>query len=151
MTADLPGYATPPAGDPPVADVMTRDLHFLSLEDTVQQAAQLMAELDAGALPVGSSRDLQGMITDRDILIRVVALGLDAAATPVQAVMSADVLTCRETDPALAVARTLAGRQVRRAPVLDGDGRVVGMVGIRALLDLLGRDRLPVDAPGPLR
>ncbi|MFC7334664.1 CBS domain-containing protein [Rhodocista pekingensis] len=120
-----------------VAEIMTRDVHFLSPDTSVQQAARLMAELDTGALPVGEAADLRGILTDRDVLIRVVAQGRDPATTPVDAVMSSDLLTCTADESVEAVVRRMESRQVRRVPVLEG-GRVVGMLGARAILSAAG-------------
>jgi len=117
-----------------VADIMIPEVHFLNPDDTVRAAARMMAELDTGALPVGGPMDLKGILTDRDVLIRVVAQGRDPSATRVAEVMSADVATCRMSDAAESVLIEMERRQIRRMPVLDGDGRVVGMVGLRALL-----------------
>lgn len=135
-----------------VAEIMTRDVHFLRPDDTVQQAAQLMAELDTGALPVGAAAELKGILTDRDVLIRVVAQGRDPAATPVAEVMSSDVLTCAAAEEVESVVRRMESRQVRRVPVLE-EGRVVGMLGARAILALAGgaAGRGEPDEPGPLR
>lgn len=128
---------------------MTGEVHFLPADMTVQEAAQLMAELDAGALPVGTARDLVGILTDRDVLIRVVARGRDPASTRVDEVMSSDVLTCQPDDDVTDVVVMMRTRQIRRVPVCDADGRVVGLIGLRALA-LAIADAL-VDEPGPLR
>lgn len=111
-----------------IADVMVRDVTVLSPDATVAEAARVMAELDCGAVTVGSDRSqIAGIITGRDILLRVVAHGLPVD-TPVGAVMSADVTTCRPEDQVDEVARAMAARQVRRMPVLDADGGLVGLV-----------------------
>jgi CBS domain-containing protein len=56
-----------------VSDIMTRDVHLLSPEQTIREAASIMADIDAGALPVGDDDRLIGMITDRDIVVRAIA------------------------------------------------------------------------------
>ena len=58
-----------------VSDIMTRDVHLLSPEQTIREAASIMADIDAGALPVGDDDRLVGMITDRDIVVRAIAQG----------------------------------------------------------------------------
>src|SRR4051794_23292354 len=68
-----------------VSDVMSRDVEFIAPDEIVREAAVLMGELDVGALPVGTATDIEGVITDRDILYRVVAAGLDPNATTVGA------------------------------------------------------------------
>jgi CBS domain-containing protein len=123
-----------------VSDIMARTLEFIAPDDTVQQAAIQMAELDVGALPVGSPEDLQGIITDRDILIRLVTEGHDPTRVRVREAMSRTVFTCRETD-SLATAMDIMGSyHIRRLPVVDEAGTVTGWLTLsdisrRLLLD----------------
>jgi CBS domain-containing protein len=113
-----------------IRDIMTRDVQKVRPEDTVQEAARIMSDIDAGALPVGHDSIPDGMVTDRDIIIRVVAEGLDPKVTTVREIMSADLATCRETDDAQEVAEHMKARQVRRMPVLDQEDRMVGIVAL---------------------
>jgi CBS domain-containing protein len=121
-----------------VADIMSSPVEFLSADSTVQAAAVLMGELDLGALPVGAPGDLQGILTDRDILFRVVADNLDPVGVKVREVMSSTVFTCRTTDTLPAALDLMSGYQVRRLPVVDDAGTVAGIVTLtdvaRALL-----------------
>ena len=113
-----------------VADVMTRGVKTLSPTDTVAQAAQAMAELNVGSIPVCDGRKLQGIVTDRDITVRVVAKGLDAQATKLSQIMSADIQWTeegRDLDEAL---REMASRQIRRLPVVDAAKHLVGIVSL---------------------
>jgi len=82
-----------------VRDVMTPDIEVLNPDDTLRTAAQLMADLDLEALPVSENHHLTGMITGRDIAIRVVAQSRGAAETTVREAMSPDVLYCFENEP----------------------------------------------------
>lgn len=107
---------------------MTRDAQMIRPEDTVQEAARLMSDIDAGALPVGHDGVAEGMLTDRDIIIRAVSEGLDPKATTVREIMSPDVMVCREEDEVASVEKTMRTRQIRRMPVLDAEGTVVGVV-----------------------
>ncbi len=109
-----------------VSEIMTRGVEIASPDDTIQQAASRMAELDAGVLPVGENDRLVGMLTDRDIAIRVVAEGRNGAV--VRDVMSSSVRTCRESDNVEDVMRVMADEQVRRIPIVDESGAVVGIV-----------------------
>ena len=111
-----------------VADVMATAIEFASPEDTVQAAAVLMGELDVGALPVGSAHDLQGVLTDRDILFRVVAEGRDNAGVRVRDVMSRWVFTCSADDTLTGAMDLMADYHVRRLAVTDRSGAVVGWV-----------------------
>ena len=126
-----------------VSDVMSRDIEFLDVAANVQAAAELMGELDVGALPVGSAARLDGIVTDRDILYRVVARGLDPAVTPVRTVLSKPVIACNEADTLQAAMDMMATNHIRRMPVRDVAGNVTGWI---TLADL--SRRLLVDQPG---
>src|ERR1700676_1829157 len=89
-----------------VSKIMSRDVTLLNPDQTICVAASLMAEIDAGALPVGENDRLVGMITDRDIVIRAVAQGR-SADTKVADVMSKEVLYCFDTDEIDDVARKM--------------------------------------------
>ena len=116
-----------------VSDVMSRDVEFLGAAATVQQAAELMGELDVGALPIGDAARLDGIVTDRDILYRVVARGLDPAATPVRAVLSHPVIACNEGETVQAVMDRMATNHIRRMPVRDAADVVVGWITLADL------------------
>ncbi len=111
-----------------VSDVMTTDVEFVDSGATAQQAAELMGELDVGALPVGSALDVEGILTDRDILFRVVAAGLDGASTLVRDVLSRPIIACRDADTVAVAMDVMASHHVRRLLVQDEQGRVVGWV-----------------------
>jgi CBS domain-containing protein len=113
-----------------IKEVMTRDVQTVRPEDTVQEAARIMTDIDAGALPVGQGGVPEGIVTDRDVLIRAVAEGLDPTVTTVREIMSAELVTCREDDDAEAIGEQMRTRQVRRMPVLDGGGRMIGIVAL---------------------
>jgi CBS domain-containing protein len=115
-----------------VSEVMTRDVRVANPEQSIREAAQLMAELDAGVLPVGADDRLVGMITDRDIAVRGVAKG-KAPDTPVREVMTADVKYCFDDEEVDHVARNMADIQVRRLPVVNRDKRLVGIIAIADL------------------
>jgi CBS domain-containing protein len=92
-----------------VNEVMTRTVRIVAPDDTIQRAAQMMAEADAGALPVGENDRLIGMITDRDIAIRGDACGCDPTRTSVRPVMThEDVKCCFEDEDIDHVARNMA-------------------------------------------
>jgi CBS domain-containing protein len=126
------------------AELMTREVEFVSPDALVSAAAELMGELDVGALPVGGPAELQGIVTDRDLLYRVVARGLDAGTVRVRDVLSAPVVTCREEDGLQAVLDLMAANHLRRLPVVDAGGRVTGWITLADLARamLLGSDAL---------
>ena len=112
-----------------VKEVMTQDVLIANPRQSICDAAKLMAECDAGALPVGEEDRLVGVITDRDIAVRAVARRL-SADTPVRDIMSREVLYCFEDEDVDHVARNMADQQIRRLPVLDREKRLVGIVSI---------------------
>ena len=111
-----------------ISDVMTTDVEFVDPGATAQQAAELMGELDVGALPVGSAVEVEGILTDRDILFRVVAAGRDGSSTLVRDVLSRPVIACRDTDAVTDALDVMAANHIRRLLVRDEGGRVVGWV-----------------------
>jgi CBS domain-containing protein len=112
-----------------LSELMTRDVRVASPSDTIERAASMMGEIDAGAIPVGENDRLVGMITDRDIAIRAVALG-KAPQTKVRDVMTQDIKYCYEDDEIEFVARNMGDIQVRRLPVLNREKRLVGIVSL---------------------
>jgi CBS domain-containing protein len=110
-------------------DIMTQNPRVVTPETPVQEAARLMKTEDTGVLPVvesEASRRLVGMITDRDIAIRVVGDGMTSAQ--VRDAMTSDPRTCREDDSVKDVMRVMADAQVRRIPIVNDGGAVVGIV-----------------------
>ena len=112
-----------------IKEAMTVDVKIASPDQTLADAARMMAECDTGALPVGEDDRLVGMITDRDMVIRALAkdLGPD---TPLRDVMSKEVLYCFQDEDVEHVAANMGEQQVRRLPVLDREKRLVGIVSI---------------------
>jgi len=113
-----------------VSDVMTRDVEVIAPEETLQRAAQMMDELNVGALPVCTGNRLLGMITDRDITVRAVAAGSLPTETCVSDVMSEGVRWVHEDDSTDAVTKNMGGLQVRRVPVLNSRDELVGIVSL---------------------
>jgi CBS domain-containing protein len=112
-----------------IREAMTPDVRVANPDETIQQAARLMASLDAGVLPVGENDRLVGMITDRDIAIRAIAEGKGPDAK-VRDVMTEDVKYCYEDQDVNEVTRDMADLQVQRLPVLNRDKRLVGIVSL---------------------
>ena len=113
-----------------VQDIMTRGVRALSPSDSVVAAAQTMDELNVGALPVCQAGKLLGMVTDRDITVRAVARGRADAGTTLSDVMSGHVSWCYEDQPIQEVAQQMSDWQVRRLPVMDRSGKLVGMLSL---------------------
>ena len=113
-----------------VSEAMTREVRIATPGQSIREVAKTMAEIDAGAMPVGENDRLVGMITDRDIAIRGVAQG-KGPDTPVREIMSdSKVLYCFEDDDLNDVAKNMGAEQVRRLPVVNKDKRLVGIVSI---------------------
>src|SRR5438874_7944824 len=111
-----------------IRKVMTSNPSTIEPDKPVAEAARIMKQEDAGVVPVTENGRLTGMVTDRDIAVRVVAEGKDPQATPVREVASKDLVTIdpqQDLDEAL---RLMAKHQVRRLPVVEEDGRLVGVV-----------------------
>jgi len=112
-----------------VSKCMTRDVQLVNPTQSIRDAARMMAEIDAGALPVGQDDRLVGMITDRDIAVRGVAEG-KSLDTPIREIMSREVLYCFDDQELKDIARNMGEMKVRRLPVLNRDKRLVGIVSL---------------------
>lgn len=129
-----------------VSEIMTRSPRTVTPESTVSDAARVMKEEDVGLVPVveqaGGAETrarLVGVITDRDIAIRHVAEGR-AGDTAVRDVMSGGVRTCGPDDSIDTVLELMGREQVRRVPIVDERGSLVGVVSQADLLRKAGRD-----------
>jgi CBS domain-containing protein len=112
------------------ADLMTEDPQVVTPDATLAEVAKLMKESDVGIIPVVAAEDnrrLKGVITDRDIAIRAVAQGKDGK-TKVSECMTEDVETVNKNDPVRQVLELMQREQVRRVPVTDREGRLVGII-----------------------
>ena len=110
-----------------IREAMTLDVCLTSPDQTIRDAAQVMRQIDAGALPVEQDERLVGVITDRDIAVRAVAEG-KSPDTKVRDVMSREVLYCYEDEDLDKVIRNMGAVKVRRLPVLNRDKRLVGII-----------------------
>jgi CBS domain-containing protein len=111
-----------------IREIMTSNPSTIEPDKPVAEAARIMKQEDAGVVPVTENGRLTGMVTDRDIAIRVVAEGKDPQSTSVREVASTDLVTIdpqQDLDEAL---RLMAKHKVRRLPVVEEDGRLVGVV-----------------------
>ena len=113
-----------------VSEAMTRDVRVATPGQPIREVARIMAQIDAGILPVGENDRLVGMISDRDIAIRAVAEG-KGPDTPVREIMSTEqVLYCYEDEDLGHVAENMSDERVRRLPVMNRDKRLVGIVSL---------------------
>jgi CBS domain-containing protein len=112
-----------------VRNVMYSNVRLVAPEDSVSDAARIMAEIDAGVLPVGDGDRLVGMLTDRDIALRVVGRNR-GPDTPVSEAMTQEVRYCFEDEDVQHVCRNMGDQQLHRLPVLDRDKRLVGIISL---------------------
>jgi CBS domain-containing protein len=113
-----------------VRDVMTANPATVSEKDTIRDAAKIMAREDTGVVPVVDGKKVIGMITDRDIVVRLVAEGKDLGSAKVTEAMSKSVKSVREDAPVSEVLTLMSSAQIRRVPVVNGDQELVGIVSI---------------------
>ena len=112
-----------------ISEIMSRDVQVARPEDTLRDAAETMARIDVGSLPVCDGRRLLGIVTDRDIVVRGLAKGLGADSGVTQ-VMTEGVEYCFEDDDLVEVSDKMAASQIRRIPVVDRDRNLVGIVSL---------------------
>ncbi len=115
---------------PNVSEIMSTEVRSIEPQESLRRAAQLMQDLNVGALPVCDGERLLGMVTDRDITVRGVAAGLSPDSACVSDVMSADVQFCTVDQDTEEVMRMMGEKQVRRLPVIDTDKNLVGIVSL---------------------
>ena len=111
-----------------IKDVMTSDPCTIDADKSVAYAAKMMRDEDVGVAPIVESDKLVGMLTDRDIAVRVVAEGKDPERVTVREVASKQVVTVDPQQDLEEALRIMAKHQVRRLPVVEEDGRLVGVV-----------------------
>jgi CBS domain-containing protein len=135
-----------------VSEVMTKDIETVRPDQQARDAARFMLQADAGSIPVTDGERLVGMITDRDIAVRGVALGYGPEAL-VSDLMTSGVVSAHADDAIEEAARKMSEAQVRRLPVIDDQERLVGIVSLGDLAretdeDTAGQALEGVSAPG---
>ena len=112
-------------------EIMTKNPVCCLPSDLVTKAAELMKSEKIGSIPVienEQTKKLVGIVTDRDLTLRIVAEGLDAKSTKVDAVMTRKVVTCRAEDDLQKALDAMSEHQLRRIPVVDGDNKIIGII-----------------------
>ncbi len=112
-------------------DVMTKKAVYCLPDDPATRAAELMKNERIGSIPVVENehnKKLVGIVTDRDLVLRVVADGLDAKSTKVDKVMSREVVTCGPDDDLQNAVNSMSKHQLRRIPVVDADNKILGII-----------------------
>jgi CBS domain-containing protein len=127
---------------------MSHDVGYCRPDDTLDRAARLMWDRDCGCVPVctgnGAAR-VVGMLTDRDICMAALFTGKPLGELRAYEAMSRDVRACMPRDRAAHVERAMRERQVRRVPVVDDEGSLIGIV---SLADIARASGAPRNAPG---
>src|SRR6266568_8809980 len=118
------------ATDKHIRDVMTANPVTVSEKDSIREVARIMAREDAGVVPVVDGRKVIGMITDRDIVVRLIAEGKDPSSAKVNEAMSKQVRTVKEETPINEVLQLMSREQIRRVPVTNNNNELVGIVSI---------------------
>jgi CBS domain-containing protein len=112
-------------------EVMTKKTVCCLPDDLAVDAAQLMKNEHVGSIPViedQQTRKLVGIVTDRDLAIRIVSEGLDAKSTKVESIMTRNVVTCKAEDDLQTVVDAMSKHQLRRIPVVDDDNKILGII-----------------------
>jgi len=129
-------------------EVMTREPACCEPGDTIQHAAQLMKTEDVGSLPVVQSqtnRTLVGIVTDRDVVVKVVADGRSLQSASVRDAMTQNPVTVRDDEDVNRALSAMADRKVRRIPVVDAEGRLCGIIAQADIATRLHRDKTTGD------
>lgn len=124
-------------------EVMTKNPVCCLPDDMVAKVAQLMKRENVGSIPVienERTQKLVGIVTDRDLTLNIVAEGLNAKTTKVEAVMTRQIVTCRAGDDLQMALDAMAEHQLRRIPIVDNDNKIVGII---AQADVATRVNLP--------
>jgi CBS domain-containing protein len=140
-----------------IREIMTPDPVCCIPEDNAQKVATMLRDQDIGSMPVvldQSSRKLVGVITDRDLCCKVVAGGFDPATTKIDRIFTLDPVSCRDGENVTLCEQLMQEHQVRRIPVVDGQGRCIGMVSQADLAlhekpDKVSRTVAEISKPAP--
>ena len=125
-----------------VKEIMQAPVEFVTNENTLQEAAEKMKELGVGELPIVVGKETVGVITDRDITIRGVAHGLDPKSAKVVDAMTEGVVACKQEDDIERAAKLMGENKIRRLPVMDDAGKMIGMVALGDLAMNLDKSRV---------
>jgi CBS domain-containing protein len=122
-----------------IAEVMTRDVEVVHPNDTLRDVAEKMRTLNVGPMPVCDGQRLQGIITDRDIVVRAVSQGMDPNTTPVSQVMTEEVEYIFSDEDVSVAAERMREEQIRRLLVVDRDKKLVGILSLGDISEATGK------------
>lgn len=124
-----------------IKDVMTPEVVTLAPTAKAKEAAALMRSLNIGAIPICEGTHLMGMVTDRDLVLRVMAEGLNPEHEIIRTIMTSDVDYCYEDQTVEEAAQVMQDRQVRRLPIINRENELVGIVSLGDVA-VKGTDRM---------
>ena len=123
-----------------IRELMNRDVVTCDSSAKVFDVAHLMHARDVGCVVVTHNQKPLGVLTDRDITLKCVAEGHDPKQTLASTILNKDLVTCHETDSFNACIQKMKSAQIRRLPVLDAQGKVVGVISFGDLVSILGQE-----------
>ena len=123
-----------------IRDIMTPDPACVSEKDSIREVARIMAREDTGVVPVVEGKKIVGMITDRDIVVRLVAEGKDPANARVNEAMSKNVRAVKEDSSVNDVLDLMSRAQVRRVPVVNDRDEIVGIISMGDVAEKTNQD-----------
>lgn len=123
-----------------IAKAMHPKADWASADTPVSEVAQMMQKDDIGAIPIGKDDKLIGMVTDRDIALRVVAAGHDPKTTKAEEIMTRGIVYCRTTETVEDAIHLMDQKKIRRLPVIDDKKRLVGMLSLGDISHAVSRD-----------
>tara|TARA_E500000305_G_scaffold108073_1_gene109567 strand:+ start:780 stop:1262 length:483 start_codon:yes stop_codon:yes gene_type:complete len=123
-----------------ITAAMHQQVDWASADMPVSEMAKMMRKDDIGAIPVGKDDKLIGMVTDRDIALRVVAEGRDPAKTTAEEIMTKGIVYCRTTETVEDAVHLMDQKKIRRLPVIDDNKRLVGMLSLGDISHAVGRE-----------
>jgi len=127
-----------------VEQIMTRDVSTCRPQDSLSVAARMMWDHDCGCVPVVEGESVVGMITDRDVCMAAYTQGRSLGSIPVASAMSKQLHSCRSDESIMVAERTLRLHRVRRLPVVDADGRLVGILSLNDIAREAAREHDPI-------
>jgi CBS domain-containing protein len=129
---------------PKCSEIMTPDPVSCEPNDPIKKAAKIMKQHDVGAVPVvesQASKRVTGIVTDRDIVVKVVAEDRTVEQATVRDAMTSSLVACRLDDDVEQAQRLMAERQIRRMPVVDDAGRLCGIIALADIATRVNRDK----------
>ena len=124
--------------------IMSKDVTVLPATATVLDAAKFMKDMNVGSVIVTVEDVPRGLLTDRDIVVNVLAMGKDPGTVKIGKIMVSPIITISEDKDILDVTKLMSSHGIRRLPVINSDGKLVGIISLDDILILLGKEMLHI-------